>query len=522
MIKKKHLAAVIAVILVLTYVLSMLAIFKVSRDYAEQKFVDYCSNTDTFSYIEDVRDTDPSVEYYGPSMDEFMFDCSLSFQEYPTYISVFDEDGNRVAQSHSVLVIQKDGKQDFLNIEEYLTDDVKNQLSKIDDSFVPVTFEYNVTNDKIIPVEMVYQKINTNKTVSVKFTDYDVTDTVNNFTDDNNDIVDEIFSLLLVNPNQNRFTEKCFEFMKNERDKYDNAKYLYNETADQTVYSADLDYCEELYIVTLEDGKDYMVFAQMKTDFYYDAVHLDSFRQRAITVTVMYAFIGIVTIFVFYNYYKNSSRLEKAKYSFTNAAAHELKTPLAVIENQCECILEKVNEHKNEEYINTIYNESLKMTKLLNDLLQYNKLSLSDDVEKEKVALNGVVVDEIEKYTSFAQLNNITIQSNIDEAVVDCNKGLISMVIDNFISNAIKYSQGDKVTISLTQDKKKYKFSIFNYCNPIEDKNIWDQLIVSSKSRSGDSSGLGLAISKQILELHKYKYGFENKDGGVEFYFIAQ
>lgn len=522
MIKKKHLLAVIAAILAVTYIMSMLAIFKVSRDYAEEKFIDYCANPSTFSYVSDLRENDDSPDYYGPSIEEFMFDSLLSFQEYPTYISVFDETGKCVDKSHSTLVIQKDGIQSFVNIEEYMTTDVKKQMENIDVSFEPVILDYNQTNDKIIPVAIVFRKINSDKTVTVKFTDYKVTDRMDNSVDDDNEILDSLFSPIFINAEKNSYTEKSFDFMKKEREKYDNAKYPYDETAGATVYSNDDNYCEELFVVTLDDGREYMVFMQMKTDYDYDALHLNSFRQRAVTVSLIYTIIGIAAVFIFYNYYKTTARLEKAKYTFTNAAAHELKTPLAVIENQCECILEKVNEQKNEEYVNIIYNESLKMTKLLNNLLQYNKLSLCSYIDKEKIELDKVVLDEIEKYTSFAQLNNITVISNIDKVTVDCSRDLISMVIDNFISNAIKYSQGDKVTISLWKYKNKYKFSVFNHCSPIEDENIWEQLTVSNSSRNGDSSGLGLAISKQILELHKFRYGFENKDGGVEFYFIAQ
>ena len=43
-----------------------------------------------------------------------------------------------------------------------------------------------------------------------------------------------------------------------------------------------------------------------------------------------------------------------------------------------------------------------------------------------------------------------------------------------------------------------------------------------SRNRDENSSGMGLAISRQILELHGFKYGYENKDDGVEFYFIAK
>lgn len=58
-------------------------------------------------------------------------------------------------------------------------------------------------------------------------------------------------------------------------------------------------------------------------------------------------------------------QMKYARYSFSNAAAHELKTPLAIIQNRCELVMEKVNEDKNDEYVKSIYEESIRMNKLV-------------------------------------------------------------------------------------------------------------------------------------------------------------
>ena len=72
-----------------------------------------------------------------------------------------------------------------------------------------------------------------------------------------------------------------------------------------------------------------------------------------------------------------------------------------------------------------------------------------------------------------------------------------------------------------------YKKKIYNKGENIskeEGKELWELLYKGDMSRSRDenSSGMGLAICRQILELHNFKYGFENKEDGVEFYFIAK
>lgn len=522
MIKKKHLAIVIAVILMITYSVSMFAVFRISRERAEDEFNDYCSSISTF--YEPLMNIDPKAEDFEDmgiiSVEEFLFESAF-LSTYPTYTTLYDENSNEAFSTHSLIWFQKDGVGYTISLEEYLTDDIKDEIEKnsdkIDVTYAASLFSYNKTGDEIIPVELVYKEIDGDDTFSIRFTDYKATDTVD--TEQEDDYIQSVFTCW----QKGSYRYDCYEYMKEKKDSYKDGKYSFNEFINRCDVSDGMDYCESVFTVTLGDGNRYMAFIQSKTDLSHDALHLQSFQQRAVMITVMYAFIIVVLLCVYYSYYKNNARFEKAKYSFTNAAAHELKTPLAVIENQCECILEKINEDKNDEYVNTIYSESLKMSKLLNNLLQYNKLTLSNGVDKESVNLTEVINKEIEKYKSFAEVKKISVTAQLDDCELQCNRELIALVIDNFLSNAIKYSEGNEIKITLEKVKnKKYKCSVFNYCQPINDKKIWEQLYVKSESRSGESSGLGLAISKQILQLHGYKHGFENKDGGVEFYFIAQ
>jgi len=522
MIKKKHLAIIIAVILMITYSVSMFAVFRISRERAEDDFADSCSYVSEF--FEPLIGLDPQADDFEDmsvvSLEDFLFEASF-FSTYPTYITLYDENSNKAGTTHSSVWFQKDGVGCTINLEEYITGDIKDKIEKnidkMNTTYMPALFSYNKTGDKIIPVEMIFEEIEGTDTINLKFTDYPVTDTVEATQEEN------YFHPFFLYYPKGSYTYDCYNFMQEQRDQYINGKYTYNEDINRCDFAVEMDYCEEVYSITLGDGNIYMAFIQIKTDLNHDALQLHSFQQRAVMITVMYAFIILVLLCVYYSYYKNNARFEKAKYSFTNAAAHELKTPLAVIENQCECILEKINEDKNDEYVNTIYGESLKMSKLLNNLLQYNKLTLSNGVDKESVNLTELIYKEIGKYKSFAEVKNISVTARLDECELQCNRELIALVIDNFLSNAIKYSEGNEIRITLEKVKnKKYKFSVFNYCQPLNDKKVWEQLYVKSDSRSGESSGLGLAISKQILQLHRYKHGFENKDGGVEFYFIAQ
>ena len=96
------------------------------------------------------------------------------------------------------------------------------------------------------------------------------------------------------------------------------------------------------------------------------------------------------------------------------------------------------------------------------------------------------------------------------------------------LSNTIKHSQnGGEVIITVKDGMDGYKVAIYNSGSNIqeEEKNkIWSVLYKTDKSRTDreKSSGVGLAVSAKILELHKANYGCENSKDGVTFYFTIK
>lgn len=212
---------------------------------------------------------------------------------------------------------------------------------------------------------------------------------------------------------------------------------------------------------------------------------------------------------------------------YTSGAAHELKTPLTVITNQCECIIENISPEKNDDYINSIYTEALRMNKLVATLLQYNKVNSISSVKKEKTDMQIIAETEIDKYSWHFEEKNFDLQVNLAEAAINCNDELIALVVDNFLSNAVKHTkEGGIVKVSLEKERKHVKFSVFNegeHISSVDAKHIWEEFYKKDKARSrnDNSTGMGLAVCKRILSLHGFKYGYKNVKGGVEFYFIA-
>ena len=164
------------------------------------------------------------------------------------------------------------------------------------------------------------------------------------------------------------------------------------------------------------------------------------------------------------------------------------------------------------------------MSRLTSGFLDYNRLMLKGNIKKDKCNFTDIVNEEIKKYDSFARSNEIKFLTDIEKNVyVHCNRELIEKAVDNLISNAIKYSVTDStVKINLKKDSKGKRLSVINqaYKDVMLDDSIWEPLSVGECSRSNNSTGMGLTLAKKIFELHKAKYGFNQKGNIVEFYFI--
>lgn len=212
-------------------------------------------------------------------------------------------------------------------------------------------------------------------------------------------------------------------------------------------------------------------------------------------------------------------RFERAKDSFTRGVAHDMKTPLAIINNLCECYLEGVSTDKNDYYVEEIYKETGKMNDEIMSFLEYNKLSQSDKVEKDRFSFSELVREQVERYRPLMQSRQIVVDIK-DDIFINANREHMSLAVSNYISNAIKYSKKDGfVAINLNENI----FSVENTCEDtsfVKDKSIWDIMTVrdEARDRSRGSSGMGLPITAEICRVNNIKYGVMYRGTRVYFY----
>lgn len=222
------------------------------------------------------------------------------------------------------------------------------------------------------------------------------------------------------------------------------------------------------------------------------------------------------------------SKADKAKKELLANVSHDLRTPLTMIVGYGEMIRD-LPEENNESNINVIIDEAKRLSTLVDDLLDISRIE-NDNIKlnKKEVSLNDLLTNTYHQYEKYCEAQNVKLELKLSEdKIVSIDEARIKQVLYNFINNALNYNDKDNQLIILGSEIIDNKTRVYVYDNGegISDKdinNIWDRYYKVDKlhKRSHIGSGIGLALSKQLLEAHNIKYGVESKVGEyTKFYF---
>ena len=213
-------------------------------------------------------------------------------------------------------------------------------------------------------------------------------------------------------------------------------------------------------------------------------------------------------------------RLEVIRKEFVSNFTHEIKTPLGIINGFSELVEIEQDEKKRNEYITIIQNETKRINELVLAMLDLSKLeSQKVSLKLEEVDLLDIVGDCLDSMMYLFERKQIKVHTQLDSSMVKADRFKIEMVIDNFISNALRYTaEGKNVYVRL--DEHGFEIENEGHSIPKEDlEKIWLTFHKVDRSRNAEGTGLGLAICKAILDLHHFEYGVKNTEKGVLFYF---
>lgn len=224
------------------------------------------------------------------------------------------------------------------------------------------------------------------------------------------------------------------------------------------------------------------------------------------------------------------NRIDQSRKEMIAGVAHDLRTPLTSVKGYVEGIRDGIanTPEKQEKYLETIYDSTLSMEKLLDELLTISRLELGNiTLYPEKIKVS----DFVESCRSFIEPMltkegfDFEIRNNCgDGDIVEMDEDRFLRVIQNIIANSLKYRRKNvkgKITFEAQGYEKSVILSIADNGTGVESENlskIFDTFYRADKSRTNvkDGSGIGLAVCRQIVELHGgHIWASKNDDNGL-------
>lgn len=222
---------------------------------------------------------------------------------------------------------------------------------------------------------------------------------------------------------------------------------------------------------------------------------------------------------------------ENFRREFIANTSHELKTPISLIRAYAELVkdISDENNTSTNEHLQVIIDESTRLNDMVEDILYLSKMESGySKLEFESFPIVDIINNVIDKLSFFA-LNkgiDIVLETDSKKTLINGDKEKIHQVFYNIINNAINHSyENGKVTINISNSNNIVRVDIIDNGKGIPKDDlpyIWDRFYKVDKSRKRDDSGtgLGMAIVKNILEAHNFKYGIDSEiDRGTTVWF---
>ena len=296
---------------------------------------------------------------------------------------------------------------------------------------------------------------------------------------------------------------------------------------------------ETKFKLLIVDGK-FSLVIETKNDakgIFEEAVGLATFSNSKPTV------LSYVTIFESFwretDLYEKAREADRLKEEFVNVAAHELRNPICPIIASAELAMESIRKLTGEvkldnltlddlnENISVIARNASKLYKLSEDILQVSRIeSGSFTLHLEQVEIKNLLETAIQDARKNALTVNKRVDIRLDYRLADrfiifCDSSKINQVLYNLLDNALKFTENGTITVSAV------KFDDSSLVFKVEDSGIGIspeikiRLFEKFVSRSNGGTGLGLYLSKRIIDAHGGKIGGINNESrvGATFFF---
>ncbi|MBB6690861.1 HAMP domain-containing protein [Cohnella xylanilytica] len=234
---------------------------------------------------------------------------------------------------------------------------------------------------------------------------------------------------------------------------------------------------------------------------------------------------------------ENEKRLERMRREFVAGVSHELKTPLSLVGGYAEGLRDNIGSGaKREKYAEVILEETRRMASIVGDMLDLSQLESGRySLKREAFDVAELLNEAADRAEAYAAGSGKSVRVNVrlpeppaEPPRAYADRLRIGQVLTNLATNAVRHAaEGGAIEFSAAPEGGRWTIYVRNDGEPIPEEEltrIWGQFYRIDRSRSRDSggTGIGLAIVRQILELHGSRYGVRNEPGGVVFAFTLQ
>ena len=261
---------------------------------------------------------------------------------------------------------------------------------------------------------------------------------------------------------------------------------------------------------------------ELALEFYYDINVIPNALPRIGLLTggtfLFFLTVGIILSITLWQVMKTQIREEEKRREVTRALAHDIKTPLFIIEGYAQNLMENLNTEKREHYAARIIERASEVNSVVHRMLDFTKLDSGALYRNdERFDVSGLLDEAVSRFRDTPHWNHLFIEK--EETVIFADRELFQSVFTNLIDNAVRYATPySEIRIML----KNKIFSISNACLDLSQEDIChltEPYFRKDQSRKSDGNGLGLAIVKSILDLYRIKLSIFLEDNIITFRF---
>jgi len=336
------------------------------------------------------------------------------------------------------------------------------------------------------------------------------------------------------------------------------AKYYANKKDFANAYKYNLEYSKSKELLLEERINNYLTNYKIRSqEAEIKSLEMDRQIQRDKDIMKKYInsgliallFISAILIFIYYRSYRREknnlalvaiqkkeiqkqaeelNHLNSVKDKLFSILAHDLRGPLNSLRGLIQLLEEEtLSPEEFKEVIPLVSQNVGNNSILLENLLMWSRSQMQGmQTLNEKVKINQIFFENLEFIEQISNKKNINIQNLVpDDVVVKADQGMVDIVMRNLLTNAIKFTpEGGEIVVDAQDDAESWKIIISDSGVGIAEENLpkifGDKFFTTSGTQKEKGSGLGLLLSKELIEKNNGKIWLDSIEGeGTSFYF---